>query len=804
VRARNARPAGETRSGVRAARRQVRPSDETARVEQRLLESERRLRALTEGTQDAITRFDREGRCVYLNPSAARLSGLPEAAIVGKTIEELGRNARTENWEARLREVFDSGRPLRFDRRSVEGRWYDVQLVPELQGARVETVLSIARDVTDRRKAEEALRDGEERLRFALEVSHTGAWELDLVNHTAARSLEHDRIFGYSELLPEWTYEKFLEHVLPEDREAVDHKFRCAMGTGGEWNFECRIRRVDGEVRWIWAAGRHRAGADGAPRRLAGIVQDITEGKQADVALRESEARHKLLSETMLQGVVHQDAEGTIVSMNSAAERILGKTRPEFLGSSSVAEEHDTLREDGSPFPGLEHPAMLALRTGQPVRDVVMGVFNPREAGYRWISVDAVPLLRPGETKPYEVYTVFADITERRQAEEALRAANLELAQADRRKNAFLAVLSHELRNPLTPIRNSLFILEHALPGSEQARHAREVMTRQTGQLARLVDDLLDVTRISRDKIQLQRRPLDLNDLARRALEDHRSLLEGKGIRIETSFASERLPISGDEARLTQVVGNLLQNAAKFTPSGGSVGVGTRMIAERQRAVLRVVDSGVGMEAEMVRRLFEPFVQADTTLDRNVGGLGLGLALVKGFVEMHGGEVCAHSDGPGQGATFLVELPLQARAVAEGGSAPGLVAHARRRVLIVEDNVDAADSLRVALQLAGHVVEVAYDGHEGLAAARAFQPEFVLCDIGLPGMDGFEVAQGFRADESLHGIVLVALSGYALPEDQQRAMAAGFALHLAKPPSMEKLSQLFAEPVAQPPAPTTR
>jgi PAS domain S-box-containing protein len=276
-------------------------------------------------------------------------------------------------------------------------------------------------DVNELKRAEAALRETQGRLRFALETIQAGAWDLDLVDHTAFRSMEHDRIFGYAELLPKWTYEMFLEHVVPEDRTAVDGKFRRAMESKGDWNFECRIRRTDGEVRWILAAGRPRADATGAPRRLAGIVQDITVRKRMETALRESEARHRLLAETMLQGVVHQDAQGTIIAMNPAAERILGKAREQLLGSSSVREEQHTIREDGSLFPGSEHAAMVALRTGQPVRGVVMGVWNPPKQARRWISIDAVPVFGSSGRRPSEVYTVFEDITERKRMEAALR-----------------------------------------------------------------------------------------------------------------------------------------------------------------------------------------------------------------------------------------------------------------------------------------------------------------------------------------------------------------------------------------------
>jgi CheY-like chemotaxis protein len=353
-------------------------------------------------------------------------------------------------------------------------------------------------------------------------------------------------------------------------------------------------------------------------------------------------------------------------------------------------------------------------------------------------------------------------------------------------------MLSHELRNPLTPIRNSLYILERAVPAGAQGRHAIEILGRQTGQLVRLVDDLLDITRVSRNRIQLQLRPLDFNQVVRRTLEDHRGLFHDDEISVEATFAPEVLMIQGDQERLAQIIGNLLQNAAKFTLSGGRVRVETSAVPSRGRAVLRILDNGAGMEPALLHRLFEPFMQADATLDRSRGGLGLGLALVKGLVEMHGGEVCANSDGPGKGAEFVVELPLDATPAPAASPATGGPQAGSRRVLIIEDNLDAADSLREVLEFAEHVVEVAYNGSEGLAKARQFRPDVVFCDIGLPGMDGFAVARAFRADEALKDLFLVALSGYALPEDLQRAWEAGFSRHLAKPPSMEKIEQILS------------
>jgi two-component system CheB/CheR fusion protein len=381
---------------------------------------------------------------------------------------------------------------------------------------------------------------------------------------------------------------------------------------------------------------------------------------------------------------------------------------------------------------------------------------------------------------------------QRVQAQSALREANARLLESDQRKNEFIAVLSHELRNPLTPIGNSLYILEHAPPGGNQALRAREVIARQVNQLVHLVDDLLDVTRITRNKIQLQRTRLDLCDVVRRSVEDQRSLFEKGELRLETNIPAASIHVSADATRVAQIVSNLLQNAAKFSPRGGLTRVSLSCDRAQHIATIRVADNGMGMAPQTLAGLFQPFMQADKTLDRSGGGLGLGLALVRALAELHGGQVHARSGGLGQGAEFEVHLPLDEIAehslVSETANPPPQ----GRRVLIIEDNVDAADSLRDALRFGRHEVEVAYNGPDGVARARSFRPEVVLCDIGLPGMDGYDVARTLRAEAHVNQARLIALSGYALPQDLQRAHEAGFEGHLAKPPRMEALETLLA------------
>jgi signal transduction histidine kinase/CheY-like chemotaxis protein len=381
---------------------------------------------------------------------------------------------------------------------------------------------------------------------------------------------------------------------------------------------------------------------------------------------------------------------------------------------------------------------------------------------------------------------------ERERAEAALRRHAAELAEADRRKDQFLAMLAHELRNPLAPIRNAVQLMQQLGPAEPPLVRVREVIARQVAHQARLLDDLLDVSRISRGKIQLRREPLEFARLVGDVVEDHRRVLETAGLTVYLELPEERVWMEGDPTRLAQVVGNLLGNAAKFTEPGGQVRV--RLVAEpdSQTAVLSVRDSGIGIEPTLLLHVFELFTQAEQGLDRSRGGLGLGLALVKGLVEQHGGSVWAHSEGPGQGADFNVLLPTLAAPpamVAAPSAAP--LATGPIRALVVEDNRDAAETLRDLLELAGCTVALAYSGPQALAIAPEFRPEVVLCDLGLPGMSGYEVGAKLRQHPASARAQLIAVSGYGQAEDRERSQAAGFDLHLVKPVDPSELLRIL-------------
>ncbi|GEJ55934.1 PAS domain-containing hybrid sensor histidine kinase/response regulator [Anaeromyxobacter diazotrophicus] len=516
------------------------------------------------------------------------------------------------------------------------------------------------------------------------------------------------------------------------------------------------------------------AGPDGRLASVLSLVLDVTEQKRAEEALREGMALLRAISDTSTDAIYAKSREGQLRFANPATVALIGKPLAQVLGrtDAELLEDPEVARvvmENDRRIMESGAPAELEERV--PMPDGTDRVWLSRKVPYRDAAGRVVGLLG-----------ISRDITGRKQHEEELR-------EADRRKDEFLGMLSHELRNPLAPIRNSIYLLSRAAPESEQARRARAIIERQTDHLTRLVDDLLDVTRIARGKVALRRERVDLREVVARAAEDLRSVLEGRGVSFSTALPAGDAWADADATRVAQIVGNLLHNAAKFTRPGDAVTLSLSVAGGQ--AEIRVRDTGAGIEPALLGKVFEPFVQGERTLARTEGGLGLGLSLVKGVAALHGGSVEAASAGKGRGAEFVVRLPLaEGGAVAAAPAPAAAPASQGRRVLIVDDNADAAGSLADVVALLGHEVDVAHDGPAALERARARPPDVVLCDLGLPGMSGYEVARALRAGGG--GMRLVAVSGYAQPEDVEAALKAGFDHHLAKPASPEDLARLLA------------
>jgi len=486
--------------------------------------------------------------------------------------------------------------------------------------------------------------------------------------------------------------------------------------------------------------------------------------------------------------------DGRIRDVNDAFLRTTGYTREEILGR--------TVTELGLWLdPNLREQGMKSLRAGTRIHDVEAR-FRMKNGEERVAVLAADVVMVEGQAC---ILSALTDITDRKRAEEALRERREEaealaesLRVADRAKDGFLAMLGHELRNPLGTITNAVAVLGK-LAASESSKELIAVIGRQAGHLARLVDDLLDVARLTSGKIELRSQSVDLHDLAAQCLEARARA--GRATEHSLTLRGEAVYVHGDPTRLAQVVDNLVDNALKHTPRAGSVAI----ILERSgdQAVLRVRDSGIGIPAELVPHVFDLFTQAPQTLEPSQGGLGLGLALVKRLVELHGGSVSASSAGPGEGSEFTMTLPAvaeQAHGPADQAAkaAAGATVDARadgrlagRRVLVVEDSADARLGVQLLLEQAGHVVETAVDGPDGLAKLGQFHPDIALIDVGLPGMDGYELARVARSRPDMRDIRLVAITGYGQAEDRHRALAAGFDLHLAKPVDPIALQELL-------------
>lgn len=471
--------------------------------------------------------------------------------------------------------------------------------------------------------------------------------------------------------------------------------------------------------------------------------------------------------------------DGRMLLVNRQTEALFGFTRDELVG-----QKVDMLVPDR--FAG-EHPRHRAgFYLDASVRPMGAGrdLYGRRRDGSEVpVEIGLNPLRTEHGTL---ILAAIVDLSERKLLESELRLRVQELAGVDRQKNEFLAMLGHELRNPLAPMQNAIQILTLQSDPPPAQQHAREILERQMHQLVRLVDDLLDVARIIGGRIELRRAPIDLNAAVERGLETAQPVLESRGHAAVTTLHPEPLPVDGDLVRLSQVVANLLTNAARYSPQPGPVFVTTG--AADGEVFVSVRDEGIGIDAELLPQVFDLFVQGATSLARTQGGLGVGLTLVKRLVTLHGGSVVARSDGPGQGSEFRVSLPRRA-AVATNGAEAGVRAEAvrHRRVLVVDDNVDAAESVATILRVAGHVVRTVHDGLGALRTARAFRPDVIVLDIGLPDITGYEVAQRLRATPDFARVPVVAVTGYGQESDRRRAYDAGIDHHLTKPVDMQAL-----------------
>jgi PAS domain S-box-containing protein len=921
-------------------------------AQQAAAEAHARLDALINNMPSGIGYLDRDLCYQLVNPALAAINGRTPAEHLGRTLADL-LPSLAQRLEPILRQVLTTGDAIRD--RELHGRAHPQDSVardwlisyfpvPGPAGEVAGIGVSIT-DITQSKRAAAALQASTAKLMAALESMTDAVFISDVdgrfieFNHAFATLHKFKTKDACATTFAE--YPAFLDAFSPTGAVIPLEQWAVPRALRGEtaMNVECTLRRRDTGETWVasysFAPIRDQ---DGTIIGSVVVGRDMTERMQAEVALRESEARYRTLFETMGQGVVYQDADGQIIDANFAAERILGQSLSQMQGRTSLDPRWHTIHEDGTPFPGTEHPAMVALRSGQEVSDVVMGVYHLATDAYRWISIQAVPQYLPRVTTPAQVYTIFEDITAQRTAQralqimhqqmeaimesldegvialrpdgslavlnaaarqfmladadptaapataqeliarsvmelcdadgqliprtkwplmrvlhgehfrnwdlrlrtptvseerwvsfsgmtiaaedgrpalsivarsditqrkrdeavvqahaEALSRSNVELTRALRLKDEFLAMMSHELRTPLNAVLGITEALDEEIYGpiSAQQRQALASVQESGRHLLGILSDILDLASIEAGQTTLDRVPIAVDDLCRSVLQLVEASAQQKGIRLRRSVEHGIAGVRADARRLTQILVNLLHNAVKFTPAGGSVGLDVSVGSGEDQIHFVVWDTGIGIAEADYARLFQPFTQVDGKLSRSYGGVGLGLTLVRRLVDLHGGSISLEST-PGQGSRFTVSLSW-----ADGENVAPVErreawSHARAwtsppRVVIADDHEPTLALYRELLTQEGCVVTVARTGTEAVAQVRATQPDVAILDIQMPEMDGLTAIRHIRADPEVGATPIIALTALAMPGDREACLAAGANAYLAKPVSLRTL-----------------
>jgi PAS domain S-box-containing protein len=827
---------------------------ERRRVERELAHSEARIRAVVDHVIDGIITIDEHGTVEAFNPGAEKLFGYKAEEVVGLNVKMLmpepyhsGHDGYIANYcRTGQAKIIGIGREVVGRRK--DGSTFPMELaVSEFWLSKCRYFTGIVRDITERKRAEEALRQSERHLgaelgamsrlhslssRLVSATNLTTALDDVLENAILTSGADFGSIQLYNpesgalEIVAQRGFDQaFLDYFRTV---RVDDGMACARAIqSGE-----RVIIEDVHLDAAFEPHRRMAAAAGfravqstplkdaagrvvgtlathfqQPHRISEGIQhlldlyarhaaDFLQRLRFEETVKESERREKERA-AELEAVMRAAPTPIWVAHDPQCHRITGNAAsyallrmPEGCNYSATPAEgkspHRCYQEyrDGVPVPGTELPIQVAAAKGVEVNGAELSlVFD--DGSVRHIFGNAVPL-RASDGTVRGAIAAFMDITGLKEGERALK-------EADRRKDEFLATLAHELRNPLAPIRNAVQVLKAKAPRESDLAWSRDVIERQTAQMARLLDDLLDVSRITRNKLALRKEQVTLAAVVENAVESSRPVIDNGGHELTIALTPEPIYLDADRVRLAQVFANLLNNAAKYTNRGGHI----RLTAERvgQEIVVSVRDTGIGFASDMAPRLFEMFTQANPGLERSQGGLGIGLSVVKGLVEMHGGCVEARSEGPGKGSEFIVRLPVAAvpqerrAAPAEVTKPSGL----RCKIVVVDDNRDSADSLARLLKLMGHEVRTAGDGREALEVAESFRPDLVLLDIGMPELNGYEAARHIRRQPWGKDLLLVAQTGWGQEEDKRRALEAGFDHHLTKPVEPAAVQKLIAK-----------
>ncbi|MDB5758578.1 MAG: hybrid sensor histidine kinase/response regulator [Burkholderia sp.] len=770
-----------------------------------------------EGSPDCVKVLDSEGRLLAMNRNGQCAMEIDDfEAVRGKPWSALWPEESREAIELALKAARD-GRTGRVSAYcpTAKGtpRWWDVTVnaMPGSEGADG-YLLSISRDVTGLHGVVDALQVSEERFRLLIAATSAIVWTASADGAFEGEQASWRNYTGQSAAAAHGA--GWLDALHPDDREATVEAWRRSVSTGTPFEAEYRLRRHDGVYRHVNARALPMTDRSGQIREWAGVHADITERKQV-------EARLRLLDEM------------NEATRNASDPRVIMEEVPRLLGEhlratrcayADVEPNNDqfTIRHDwdapgaassvGAYSLDLFGPrAARDMREGRTlvIRDVDREL-TPSEGGsmFNAIGVKAIiccPLVKEGKLVAMMAVhqdaprdwtaadvTLLEEVVERSWAHiERIRAMET-LRVEDRRKSEFLAVLAHELRNPLAPIRNGLQVMRVAADNPATVSRVRDVMERQLAHLVHLVDDLLDIARINRGKVDLQKVRVELRTVVASAVETSLPAIEARRHELNLHIPDQSLALTIDPTRISQVISNLLTNAAKYTPAGGRIDVTARR--DGDDVVLSVSDTGMGIPPESIGTIFEMFTQVGNNLERTQGGLGIGLALARRLVELHAGTIAASSPGLGQGTTFDVRLPLAAiepLAPAADDNRHDGNGGRRFRILVVDDNADAAETMSDYLDMSGYASQVAYNGYQALDVIRRFMPEVVFLDIGMPGMNGYEVASAIRKMPEMSGVTLIALTGWGSGTDRSRAHEAGFDHHLTKPASFHTVNALL-------------
>jgi PAS domain S-box-containing protein len=653
--------------------------------------------------------------------------------------------------------------------------------IKDEQGTVTGVVISF-RDITERQRAERALLESEEQYRAVYSQAASGIGEADLTGRILRANDRYCAIIGYSR--EELLGIRFAEFTHPDDRDEDRRRFERLISDGLNYTIEKRYLRRDAATVWVRVAASLVRDGSGRPARAVAVIEDITDRKRSEEVLREQAERLRLALDAGGMGTWEWDTRTNQVAWSDTLAAIHGLAPDGFDGTFEgvlqLIHPEDRERVERVIKDSIEQKS---------VHEVEFRIVRP-DRSIRWIAGRGRGFA--DESGGIVRMTGMAmDITDRKLAEESLR-------EADRRKEEFLAVLSHELRNPLAPIQTSLDLMRQTRLTTVEYEHERSVVEHQVQHLTKLVDDLLDVSRINRGRIELHKEVVVLSTIVAGAVDAVRPRIEERRQQLRVSLPEAPIRLEADPTRMEQILLNLLTNAVKYTDIGGRIVLTAKR--DRDEVVVRVRDTGIGIAPEMLPRIFDLFVQGERRLDQSLGGMGIGLSLVKDLVERHGGVIAARSAGPGTGSEFIVRLPVlpvaQTDTPGTPQPAPSNVPEvwARRRILVVDDNSVAADGLGRLLNLVfGQEVRITYDGPSALEMAEVFQPEMVLLDLGMAVMDGYEVAQRLRERPEGAAIKIVAVTGWGQEEDRRRSREMGFDLHLVKPVNAAALKGLLAE-----------